>query len=69
MIGTHSVPVCVGSTGVYTNTFNRRPDRVGHLRQGRYKAVLVDKDSYLLELSRYLVLNPLRAGLCASAEG
>jgi REP element-mobilizing transposase RayT len=49
--------------GVYTQTFNRRHRRVGHVFQGRYKAILVDKDSYLLELSRYVVLNPVRAGL------
>ena len=52
--------------GVYTQAFNRRHDRVGHVLQGRYKAVLVDKDSYLLELSRYIVLNPVRARLCRS---
>ena len=46
--------------GVYTQTFNRRHRRVGHLFQGRYKAILVDKDSYLLELSRYIHLNPWR---------
>jgi REP element-mobilizing transposase RayT len=53
--------------GVYTQGFNRRHRRVGHVLQGRYKAVLVDKDSYLLELSRYVVLNPVRAGLVATA--
>ncbi|PKM03445.1 MAG: addiction module toxin RelE, partial [Gammaproteobacteria bacterium HGW-Gammaproteobacteria-7] len=53
--------------GVYTQAFNRRHGRVGHVLQGRYKAVLVDKDSYLLELSRYVVLNPVRAGLAAIA--
>ena len=47
--------------GVYTIRFNRRYGRVGHLFQGRYKAILVDKSSYLLELSRYVVLNPVRA--------
>ena len=47
--------------GVYTQTSNRRHGRSGHLFQGRYKAILVDKDRYLLELSRYVVLNPLRA--------
>ena len=47
--------------GVYTQTFNRTHDRVGHVFQGRYKAVIVEKDSYLLELARYVVLNPLRA--------
>jgi REP element-mobilizing transposase RayT len=48
--------------GVYTQTFNRRHGLVGHLFQGRYKAIVVDRDSYLLELSRYVVLNPVRAG-------
>ena len=47
--------------GVYTQRFNRRHRRVGHVFQGRYKAILVQKDSYLLELARYIVLNPLRA--------
>lgn len=45
----------------YTQYFNRRHRQVGHLFQGRYKAILCDKDSYLLELSRYLHLNPVRA--------
>src|SRR4030042_35639 len=49
--------------GVYTQQLNRRYNRVGHVLQGRYKAILVDKDNYLLELSRYVVLNPVRAGL------
>jgi putative transposase len=53
--------------GVYTQAFNRHHARVGHVLQGRYKAVLVDRDSYLLELSRYIVLNPVRARLCATA--
>ena len=47
--------------GVYTQAFNHRHDRAGHVLQGRYKAILVDKDSYLLELCRYVVLNPVRA--------
>jgi REP element-mobilizing transposase RayT len=47
--------------GVYTQSINRRHGRVGHVFQGRYKAILVEKDSYLLELSRYVVLNPVRA--------
>ncbi len=54
--------------GVYTQTFNRRHDRVGHVLQGRYKSILVDKDAYLLELSRYIVLNPLRAGMVQRIE-
>jgi REP element-mobilizing transposase RayT len=47
--------------GVYTQAFNRRHRRVGHLYQGRYKAILVDKEAYLQELCRYIVLNPVRA--------
>ena len=47
--------------GVYTQRFNRRHQRVGHVLQGRFKAILVDRDSYLLELCRYVVLNPVRA--------
>ena len=47
--------------GVYTQRFNRTYDRVGHVFQGRYKAILVQKEAYLLELARYLVLNPVRA--------
>lgn len=52
--------------GVYTQASNRRHRRVGHLFQGRFKAILVDSDAYLLELSRYVVLNPVRAGMVAS---
>jgi REP element-mobilizing transposase RayT len=47
----------------YTNYFNRRTRRVGHLFQGRYRAILVERDSYALELSRYIHLNPVRAKL------
>ncbi|MBT9612194.1 MAG: transposase [Burkholderiales bacterium] len=47
--------------GVYTQGFNRRHRKVGHLFQGRFKAILVERDSYLLELARYVVLNPVRA--------
>ena len=54
--------------GVYTQRFNRRHGRVGHLFQGRYKAILVERESYLLELCRYVVLNPVRAGLVARVE-
>ena len=49
--------------GVYTQSFNRRHRRVGHLFQGRFKAIIVEKEIYLLELCRYVVLNPVRAGL------
>jgi REP element-mobilizing transposase RayT len=54
--------------GVYTQDFNRRHQRVGHVFQGRYKAILVEKNSYLLELSRYVVLNPVRAHMVAAPE-
>ena len=53
--------------GVYTQAFNRRHGRSGHVLQGRFKAPLVDKDPYLLELSRYVVLNPVRAGIVDTA--
>lgn len=52
----------------YTNGFNARYRRSGHLFQGRYKAILVDKDSYLMELSRYIHLNPVRAGIVKKPE-
>ncbi|MDD5329347.1 MAG: transposase [Sulfuricella sp.] len=52
--------------GVYTQASNRRHRRQGHLFQGRYKSILVDKEAYLLELTRYVVLNPVRAGMVAS---
>ncbi len=45
----------------YTSAFNRRHHRVGHLYQGRYKAFLIDADNYLLEVSRYIHLNPVRS--------
>lgn len=53
--------------GVYTQYINRSQRRVGHVFQGRYKAILVEKDSYLLELARYVVLNPVRARMVAEA--
>jgi putative transposase len=49
--------------GMYTQASNRRHGRMGHLFQGRFKAILIDKDSYLLELTRHVVLNPVRAGM------
>ena len=53
--------------GVYTQRFNRRHQRVWHVFQGRYKAIIVQKESYLLELARYIVLNPVRARMVRSA--
>jgi putative transposase len=49
--------------GVYTQGFNQRYRRVGHLFQGRYKAIIVEKDHHLMSLWRYVVLNPVRIGL------
>lgn len=54
--------------GLYTQNFNRRHRLVGHLFQGRYKAILVQKESYLLEVTRYVVLNPLRARMVTSLD-
>lgn len=54
--------------GSYTTYINIKRKRTGHLFQGRYKAILVDKDSYLLELSRYLHLNPVRAKMAEKPE-
>lgn len=54
--------------GVYTQRFNRTHKRVGHVFQGRYKSILVEKESYLLELSRYIILNPVRAGMVLHPE-
>lgn len=55
--------------GIFTQHFNRRHGRVGHLLQGRFKAILVERESHLLELCRYVVLNPVRAQLVSSPEG
>ena len=54
--------------GVYTQMFNRKHGRVGHLFQGRYKSIIVDREGYLLELCRYVVLNPVRAGIVDKPE-
>lgn len=52
----------------YTTHVNIKRKRTGHLFQGRYKAILVDRDHYLLELSRYLHLNPVRAKMTPKPE-
>jgi putative transposase len=51
--------------GVYTQMSNRSHGRAGHVFQGRFKAILVNAESHLLELARYVVLNPVRAGMVA----
>jgi putative transposase len=53
--------------GVYTQSTNRRHGLVGHLFQGRFKAILVERDAYLLELTRDVMLNPVRAGMVREA--
>ncbi len=54
--------------GHYTIYFNKRHKRAGHLFQGRYRSILVEKDNYFLELSRYIHLNPVRAGIVSKPE-
>ncbi len=54
--------------GSYTTYMNIKKNRSGHLFQGRYKAIVVDRDDYLLELSRYIHLNPVRAGMVLRPE-
>lgn len=53
--------------GVYTQAVNRRHATSGHVFQGRFKAILVDRDAYLLALLRYVELNPVRAQMVAAA--
>ena len=50
----------------FCQSVNRRHDRSGHLLEARFKAVVVDRDNYLLEVCRYVDLNPVRAGLVDS---
>jgi len=54
--------------GSYANYINRKRNRNGHLLQGRYRGILVDRDAYMLELSRYLHLNPVRAKIVERPE-
>ncbi len=54
--------------GVYSQYINRTHSRVGHLFQGRYTGILVEKEAYLLELARYIVLNPVRACMVSQAR-
>ena len=67
-------PECTLSTGMhrflgrYVQRFNKRHRRRGHLFQERFKNILVEQESYGLELSRYIVLNPVRAGMVARPE-
>ncbi|MBN4077154.1 transposase [Mariprofundus ferrooxydans] len=66
VIETPAANLCAGMrqlNGVYTQRFNRKHQHVGHIFQGRYKSILVERDAYLLELCRYVVLNPVRANV------
>ncbi len=54
--------------GVYTQMFNKRHKKTGHIFQGRYKAILIQKDSHLLEACRYVVLNPVRAKIVQKSQ-
>ena len=49
--------------GMFTQSHNRAHDRVGHVFQGRFKAIIVSREAYLLCLARYVMLNPVRAGI------
>ena len=49
--------------GAYTNYYNTKRKRSGHLFQGRYKAILIEADEYLMELTRYIHLNPVHCGM------
>jgi putative transposase len=54
--------------GAYANFFNKRHQRAGHLFQGRYRAILIEADEYAGEFSRYIHLNPVRAGIVQRPE-
>jgi len=54
--------------GVFTQSFNKRHKRSGHVFQGRFKSIVIEKESHLLEVCRYVVLNPVRAGIVKKPE-
>lgn len=71
LLETHDGNLCRGMrqlNSLYSQYFNRRHEQAGHVLQGRYKAILVQKETYLLALARYIVLNPVRANCSAMAE-
>jgi putative transposase len=71
MIETPDANLSIGMrqlNGIYTQKYNRRHHKPGHIFQGRFKAILVQKENYLLELCRYVVLNPVRAGVVKKPE-
>jgi len=71
LVETGSTPLAKFMQGLqqsYTQHFNRSYRKVGHLFQGRYKAIICDRDKYLLALVRYIHLNPVRAKLATRGE-
>ena len=54
--------------GLYAQWFNRRYERCGHVFQSRYRSILVERETYLLALCRYVVVNPVRASICSDVE-
>jgi putative transposase len=67
LVQTRDADLAVGMhrlSSAHANYFNRRHDHVGHLFQSRYAAEVIERESHLLETCRYVVLNPVRAGLC-----
>jgi hypothetical protein len=71
MIETPDANLSIGMrqlNGLYTQRYNRRHHKTGHIFQGRFKAILVQKENYLLELCRYVVLNLVRAGVVEKPE-
>jgi len=72
LIETRQIPpskILQGINQSYTMYFNRKYKTVGHLFQGRYKAILCDKDAYLLSLIKYIHLNPVKAKIAKAAGG
>jgi putative transposase len=70
LIETHQIPLSKIFQGInqsYTMYFNRKYKTVGHLFQGRYKAILCDRDAYLISLVKYIHLNPVRAKIVKAA--
>jgi REP element-mobilizing transposase RayT len=71
LIGTPEADLSAGMqqrNGTYTQQFNQRHVRVGHLFQGRYRAIVREKESHLLKVCHYLVLNPVRAKMVERPE-
>ena len=54
--------------GLYTTGFNRQHRRTGHVFQGRFNAIVVEREAYLTELNRYIALNPIKAGMVKRIE-